>query len=59
MMKILNEKPKLDIYLLIDVVISYVQAKLIEEIHKLRKIIAILEKGDIPKLESFYSQKKA
>lgn len=54
MMRLLNEKPKIDIQQLLEVVILYVQSKSAEEVNRLQEIIKILEEGNIPGLDKVY-----
>ena len=54
MMKLINEKPSIDIFVIIETTIHYVSGKVSEEMQKLKQIILILEEGNIEKLDSVY-----
>ena len=54
MMKLMNEKPNIDVFAMIQTIIMYVAGKVSEEMAKLKQIILILEEGDIEKLDSVY-----
>ena len=54
MMKLMNEKPNIDIFVMIQTITTYVVGKVSEEMKKLKQIILILEEGDIEKRNQVY-----